>query len=105
MPRETKEIHMKRRNWLSFMAVAVIALTTAAFAEDGASSKPMVKGNPDSKIYHVSTCRHYKAKSATKEFKTEAEAKEAGYQPCKKCAAPKKDQAKKSAADSTKKSE
>jgi methylphosphotriester-DNA--protein-cysteine methyltransferase len=67
------------------MIVAAIACTTAVYA---AAPAP-VKGNPDSKVYHKAACRHYAAKSSTKEFKSEADAVKAGYKPCKKCAAPK----------------
>ena len=72
---------MNKRNWLKLMIVAAIACTTAAYAADPAP----VKGNPDSKIYHKTACRHYTAKSSTKEFKAEAEAVKAGYKPCKRC--------------------
>lgn len=76
---------MNKRTWLKLMIVAVFACTTAVYAADSAA----VKGNPDSKIYHKAACRHYTAKSSTKEFKSEPEAVKAGYQPCKQCAAPK----------------
>ncbi len=83
---------MKKRNWLKLMAVAVVACSTAAFAQEASvSAKTMVKGNPDSKIYHKSACHHYAAKGSSKEFQTEADAVKAGYKPCKQCAAPKKD--------------
>jgi methylphosphotriester-DNA--protein-cysteine methyltransferase len=72
-------------NWLKLMIVAAIACTAAAYAADPVP----VKGNPDSKIYHNAACRHYSAKSSTKEFKSEAEAVKDGYTPCKQCAAPK----------------
>ena len=84
---ETKEIHMKRRNCLKLVAIAMIACTAAVFAADSAP----LKGNPDSKIYHKAPCKHYAAKGSTKEFASEAEAVKAGYKPCKKCAAPKTD--------------
>ena len=80
----TKEIPMNKRNWLKLMIVAAIACTTAAYA-----AAP-VKGNPNSKIYHKTACRHYAAKSSTKEFKSEPEAVKAGYEPCKQCAGPNK---------------
>ena len=76
---------MNKRTWLKLMIVAVIACTTAVYAADPAP----VKGNPDSKIYHKAACRHYGAKSSTKEFKSEAVAVKAGYKPCKQCAATK----------------
>ena len=76
---------MNKRNWLKLMIVAVFACATAVYAADPAP----VKGNPDSKIYHKAACRHYTAKSSTKEFKSEAEAVKGGYLPCKQCAEPK----------------
>jgi hypothetical protein len=76
---------MNKRNWLKLLIVAAIACTTAAHAAGPAP----VKGNPDSKIYHKTACRHYAAKSSTKEFKSEGDAVKAGYKPCKQCAAPK----------------
>ena len=79
-----KEISMNKRNWLKLMTIAAIACTTAGYAVAPAP----VKGNPDSKIYHKAACRHYTAKSSTKEFKSEPEAVKAGYQPCKQCAGP-----------------
>ncbi len=83
---------MKRRNWLTLAAIAVIACTTTvSAAESAAPAATTVKGNPDSKVYHKPDCRFYKAKSSTKEFKSEAEAVKSGYKPCKKCAAPKKE--------------
>jgi hypothetical protein len=75
---------MNKRNWLKLMIVAAIACTTAVYAAGPAP----VKGNPDSKVYHKAACRHYTAKSSTKEFKSEPDVK-AGYKPCKQCAAPK----------------
>jgi methylphosphotriester-DNA--protein-cysteine methyltransferase len=76
---------MNKRNWMKLMVVAAIACTATVYA---AESVP-VKGNPNSKIYHKSACRHYDAKSSTKEFKAESEAVKNGYAPCKQCAAPK----------------
>lgn len=43
------------------------------------------RGNPESKIYHNSSCRYYKSKSASKSFASPADAKAAGYRPCKVC--------------------
>ena len=43
------------------------------------------RGNPESKIYHNSSCRYYKGKSASKTFASPADAKAAGYRPCKVC--------------------
>lgn len=43
------------------------------------------RGNPESEIYHNSSCRYYKGKSASKTFASPADAKAAGYRPCKVC--------------------
>lgn len=43
------------------------------------------RGNPESKIYHNSSCRYYKGKSVSKTFASPADAKAAGYRPCKVC--------------------
>ena len=76
---------MKKRTWLKLMIVAAFACTTAVYAANPAP----VKGNPNSKVYHKAACRHYAAKSSTKEFKSEPDAVKAGFKPCKQCAAPK----------------
>lgn len=43
------------------------------------------RGNPESKIYHNYSCRYYKGKSVSKTFASPADAKAAGYRPCKVC--------------------
>ena len=43
------------------------------------------RGNPESKIYHNSSCRYYKGKSVSKTFASPADAKAAGYRPCMVC--------------------
>ena len=43
------------------------------------------RGTPESKIYHNSSCRYYKGKSVSKTFASPADAKAAGYRPCKVC--------------------
>ena len=43
------------------------------------------RGNPESKIYHNSSCRYYKGKSVSKTCASPADAKAAGYRPCKVC--------------------
>lgn len=43
------------------------------------------RGNPESKIYRNSSCRYYKGKSVSKTFASPADAKAAGYRPCKVC--------------------
>ena len=98
---------MKRRTWLSLTAMALIACSAAVFAAEPEAAKPKqpIKGNPKTKVYHKPACRYYKAKGCTKEFKTEADAKKAGYKPCKKCAGPKKDKKEKPAEEEAKPAE
>ncbi len=77
---------MKKRSLLKALLAATLVCATVVIAGEG----PAVKGNPKSKIYHKPACRHYAAKSTTVEFKSEAEAKKAGYKPCKQCCKAKK---------------
>jgi len=72
---------VKRRNLLKTLLAATLVCASVSFAGDAA----VLKGNPNSKKYHKQTCRHYAAKGSTVEFKSEEEAKEAGYKPCKQC--------------------
>lgn len=41
------------------------------------------RGNPESKIYHNSSCRYYKSKSASKSFASPADAKAPGTVPAR----------------------
>lgn len=67
--------------------------TTAAKPAPAAKAAPAAAqkvgagyhGNPSSKVYHNSSCRHYNSKGASKVFASPAEAKAAGYKPCKIC--------------------
>jgi len=72
---------MKKRSLLKGLLAAMLVCATVAIAGEGTA----VKGNPNSKIYHKSACKHYAAKGSIKEFKTEAEAVKAGYKACKNC--------------------
>lgn len=78
---------MKKRNLLKALLAATLVCATVVVAGEGTAA---VKGNPKSKIYHKPTCKHYTAKGTTVEFKSEAEAKKAGYTGCKKCCPTKK---------------
>lgn len=51
----------------------------------GKAAGQAVHGNPNSKIYHVPSCRYYNSKGASKVFKSAEEAGAAGYRPCKTC--------------------
>jgi methylphosphotriester-DNA--protein-cysteine methyltransferase len=72
---------MKKRSMLKVLLATTLVCASMAFAGEGAA----VKGNPKSKVYHKSACKHYAAKGSTVEFKSEAEAKKAGYTACKVC--------------------
>ncbi len=72
---------MKRRGLLNGLLAFSLICAPVSFADGG----PAVKGNRQSKIYHVSTCRHYSAKGSTEEFKSATEAEKAGYRACKLC--------------------
>ncbi len=77
---------MNKRNLLKTLLAATLVCASVTIAGEGVA----VKGNPESKIYHQPACKHYTAKGSTKEFKSEEEAKAAGYKACKKCGKPAK---------------
>lgn len=72
---------MKKRSVLKTLLAVMLVCASVTFAGEGAA----VKGNPNSKVYHKAACKHYNAKGSTVGFKTEAEAKQAGYKGCKQC--------------------
>lgn len=72
---------MKKRSMLKILLAATLVCASAAFAGEGAA----IKGNPKSKVYHKPACKHYAAKGSSVDFKSEAEAKKAGYTACKVC--------------------
>jgi len=89
---------MKRRRMFITMLATFLVGVSVTFATENATAtktttptvkKLPIKGNTKSKIYHKPSCKYYKAKNTTVVFKTEAEAKKAGYRPCKKCFAKK----------------
>ena len=49
------------------------------------AGRHVLRGNPDSRIYHAYDCQYYDSKSATVEFATARAAEMAGYRPCKVC--------------------
>ena len=72
---------MKKRSVLKTLLAVTLVCASVTFAGEGAT----VKGNPNSKVYHKAACKHYNAKGSTVGFKTETEAKKAGYTGCKQC--------------------
>ena len=72
---------MKKRSALKILLAVAVICASAAVAGEGA----VIKGNPKSKVYHKPACKHYNAKGCTVEFKSEAEARQAGYTACKIC--------------------
>ena len=62
---------------LALMLLAVLCCGDAFAAE--------LHANPDSKVFHNSSCQFYNAKGSTVHFANESVARAAGYKPCKKC--------------------
>lgn len=68
------------------LAICALVLSIGfSAASAGVTQAEELRGNPDSKIYHNSTCQYYKAKNSTVVFKSEAEAQAKGFKPCSKC--------------------
>ena len=77
------------------LTCAPCGMALAASAQPAPAAKPApaasqkveagYRGNPSSKVYHNSSCRYYKSKGASKVFASPAEAKAAGFKPCKVC--------------------
>lgn len=74
------------RNMLTRMA-AGLALTAllAAPCAGIALAAGEYHGNPTTKVYHNSGCKHYNCKKCTVVFKTAKAAQKAGYRPCGIC--------------------
>lgn len=77
------------------LASLVLAAVPAFAAPDMASPAPETaapaareaayRGNTKSKVFHKAGCRHAACKACTRFFPSEAEARAAGYHPCKVC--------------------
>ncbi|WP_084068365.1 sunset domain-containing protein [Desulfocicer vacuolatum] len=71
----------------------VLSLPTPILNEKSKSLPPRITittknyyhGNIHSKIYHKKGCRYYNCKNCIVLFKSEEDAKRAGYTPCKLC--------------------
>ena len=74
-----KETKMKK---LALMAAVMLSTALASTAADPAIS---YKGNPDSKVFHKSSCHHATNVNCTATFTTREAAVTAGYTPCKVC--------------------
>lgn len=66
---------------LLLCSLSVLVLVSLAFA---AQTAPL-SGNPNSKIYHNSSCRYYTCKACTVQFPTREAAEQQGYRACKVC--------------------
>lgn len=80
----------------ALLLASLVFTTVPAFAaSDAASPAPETiasatreaayRGNFKSKVFHKADCRHAACKACTKVFTSEAEARAAGYHPCKVC--------------------
>ncbi len=58
---------------------------TAAPKTGRASRTRNIRGNEKTKVFHGPGCRNYDSKHCTAQFKTEKEARAAGYKPCTQC--------------------
>lgn len=77
------------------LASLVLTAVPAFAAPDTASPAPETaapaaheaayRGNAKSKVFHKADCRHATCKACTSVFASEAEARAAGYHPCKIC--------------------
>jgi hypothetical protein len=65
---------------VAFIAVAVLGAVCISLAQE-----TPLKGNPDSKVFHKSSCRYYTNTNCTATFSTSAAAAEAGFSACKVC--------------------
>jgi methylphosphotriester-DNA--protein-cysteine methyltransferase len=67
------------------LAVIAAVLLSTALVSTAADPAAAYKGNPDSKIFHQSSCRHSTNANCTVIFDTRDAATAAGYVPCKVC--------------------
>lgn len=74
------------RNIFTRMAASLgLAVLLAGPGADCALAAGEYHGNPTTKVYHNSRCRHYNCKKCTVVFKTAKAAQNAGYRPCGIC--------------------
>jgi len=76
---------MRKHSWIVNGLLLVALGGLIAFISVAKTVIVAFHGNVNSKIYHNSGCRYFDRKSCTENFATQAEAREAGYRPCKVC--------------------
>ena len=70
---------MNYKNPLSLWLILLVSFhATHLFAD-------MVKGNPDTKVCHMETCKYANSKGCTMAFENADEAEKMGYRMCTKC--------------------
>lgn len=74
------------RNFITRMAASLtLAALLTAPCTGIALAEAEYHGNPTTKIYHNSGCKHYNCKKCTVVFKSAKAAQKAGYRPCGIC--------------------
>lgn len=74
------------RNLLTRMVASLcLAALLAAPGAELALAAREYRGNPTTKVYHNSECKHYNCKKCTVVFKSAKAAQKAGYRPCGIC--------------------
>ncbi|HNX53622.1 MAG TPA: Ada metal-binding domain-containing protein [Pontiellaceae bacterium] len=67
------------------LAIIAAVMLSTALVSTAADPAVTYKGNPDSKIFHLSSCHHATNANCTATFTTHDAAAGAGYTPCKVC--------------------
>lgn len=57
----------------------------SALAANAVERRPSYRGNAESRVFHVPTCRHFTCKNCVVTFDSRDEALKAGYRPCGVC--------------------
>lgn len=74
------------RNFITRMAAGLaLACLLAAPGAGLALAAGEYHGNPTTRVYHNSGCKHYNCKKCTAVFKSAKAAQKAGYRPCGIC--------------------
>lgn len=81
-----------RHIFTSYLCAALLLLSLIlsynlfmATQADAAKAQHNYRGNPNSMIYHNSSCRYFNCKACVVSLSSPAEAKKRGYRACKKC--------------------
>lgn len=76
---------MARKSLTRMAGTLCLAALLAAPGAGIALAAGEYHGNPTTKVYHNSGCKHYNCKKCTVVFKTAKAAQKAGYRPCGIC--------------------